>query len=243
LNNVLVVGERPEQARALAERLGLLGLETIPCARDWKLAVRSLTGHKISLILAEVDQSQESRDFFQLLRELTDLPIVAFGSKNDTDEVVWYLEHGATSHVARTTAQGVLAAKLAALLGANGHVMSQEVVRTGNLTIDIAAYSVTRDGVPVQLTPIEFRLLQVLAENAGAACSQGKLLETVWGPDFRDCAHYLRLYMGYLRQKLEVDPKRPRILLTQWGYGYRLATVSEEAVAVRSARFRTAAAG
>jgi two-component system KDP operon response regulator KdpE len=243
LNNVLVVGERPEQARALAERLGLLGLETIPCARDWKLAIRSLTGHKISLILVEVDQSLESRDFFQLLRELTDLSIVAFGSKSDTDEVVWYLEHGATSHVARTTAGGVLAAKLTSLLGANGHQTSAEIVRTGNITIDIASYSVTRDGLPVQLTPIEFRLLQVLAENAGAACSQAKLLETVWGADFKDCAHYLRLYMGYLRQKLEADPKRPRILLTQWGYGYRLANVNEEAVAVRSARFRTAAAG
>jgi two-component system, OmpR family, KDP operon response regulator KdpE len=243
VNIVLVVGERPEQARALAERLGILGLEAIPCARDWKLAVRSLTSQNIALILVAVDQSMESREFFQVLRELTDLPIVAFGSKNDTEEVVWYLEHGATSHVARTTAQGVLAAKLSALLGNNGQRKSSAVVTTGGVVIDVAAYSVTRNGRPVQLTPIEFRLLQVLAENAGAACSQQKLLETVWGPDFRDCAHYLRLYMGYLRHKLEADPKRPRILLTQWGYGYRLANVSEEAVAVRSARFRTAAAG
>jgi two-component system KDP operon response regulator KdpE len=107
--------------------------------------------------------------------------------------------------------------------------------------IDLDRYAVTRAGEPIALTPIEFRLLRVLAENAGKACSHEMLLDSVWGPDFRDCAHYLRLYVGYLRQKLEDDPKRPRILATEWGYGYRLVAPQEPAQAMpRRAAFRPA---
>ncbi len=74
----------------------------------------------------------------------------------------------------------------------------------------------------ISLTPLEFRLLKELATNKGRPCRHKDLLKTVWGEDFTNCSHYLRLYVGYLRQKLEDNPRRPRMLLTEWGYGYRL---------------------
>jgi len=233
VNIVLVVGERPEQASSLAERLGILGVEAIPSAREWKLAVRCLTSHKVSLILLDVGDDAASREFFEFVREVSDIPIVARGSVALAEQAVWYLNNGAVDYVSRAIPATVLVAKINSLLQAASAGANTGIVRLGELAIDLEHYSVTRSGKSVALTPIEFRLLRTLAENAGKACSHQVLLDRVWGQGFRDCSHYLRLYMGYLRQKLEVDPKRPKILLTEWGYGYRLVAEKHYAPALR----------
>jgi len=244
LNVVLVVGERPEQATILAERLGVLGLEAIPSAREWKLAVRCLTSHKVSLILLDVDGNRGSRRFFELLREVTEIPIVARGSISSPDDAIWYLDNGAADYIARTITPPVIVAKVKSFLRGAQPEAPAGLIRVGTLTIDLDRYSVTRSGEPIALTPLEFRLLRVLAENAGKVCSHQLLLDRVWGEDFLDCSHYLRLYVGYLRQKLEEDPKRPKILLTEWGYGYRLVAPSlPETKAVPRPAFRIAASG
>jgi two-component system KDP operon response regulator KdpE len=244
VNVVLVVGERPEQASALAERLGVLGLEAIPSAREWKLAVRCLTSHQVSLILLDVDKNRGSRRFFELLREVVDIPIIARGSVSAADEAIWYLDNGAADYVPRTIPPTVLLAKVRTFLRGLQPENAAGFIRLGDLMIDLDRYSVTRSGEPVALTPIEFRLLRVLAENAGKVCSHQMLLDRVWGEDFLDCSHYLRLYIGYLRQKLEEDPRRPKVVLTEWGYGYRLVEPhAPEPKKLRQAAFRVAASG
>ncbi|MDO8616799.1 MAG: winged helix-turn-helix domain-containing protein [Dehalococcoidia bacterium] len=225
----------------MAERLGILGVEAIPSAREWKLAVRCLTSHKVSLILLDVGDDAGSREFFELVREVTDIPIVARGSVALAEQAVWYLNNGAVDYVSRTIPSAVLVAKISSFLQAVTAGANTGYIRLGDLAIDLDHYSVTRSGQGVALTPIEFRLLRVLAENAGKACSHQVLLDRVWGSEFRDCSHYLRLYMGYLRQKLEDDPKRPKILLTEWGYGYRLVDAQkQDARALRRVSFRSA---
>jgi two-component system KDP operon response regulator KdpE len=244
VNVVLVIGERPEQASALAERLGVLGLEAIPSAREWKLAVRCLTSHQVSLILLDVDKSRGSRRFFDLLREVVDIPIIARGSVSSADEAIWYLDNGAADYIPRTIPPTVLLAKVKTFLRGSQAENAAGFIRLGDLMIDLDRYSVTRSGEPVALTPIEFRLLRVLAENAGKVCSHQVLLDRVWGEDFLDCSHYLRLYIGYLRQKLEEDPRRPKIVLTEWGYGYRLVEPQvPEPKKLPRAAFRVAASG
>ena len=244
MNVVLVVGERPEQASALAERLGVLGLEAIPSAREWKLAVRCLTTHKVSLILLDVDRNRGTRRFFELVREVTDTPIITRGSGSSADDAIWYLDNGAADYVPRTTPPTVLAAKIKSFLRGAQRETSNGLIRLGDLRIDLDHYSVARAGNSIALTPIEFRLLRALAENAGKVCSHQLLLDRVWGEDFLDCSHYLRLYIGYLRQKLEDDPRRPKIVLTEWGYGYRLvAPVPSEARTRPRAAFRIATSG
>jgi len=225
----------------MAERLGLLGFEAIPCARDWKLAVRCLTSHKTSLMLLDVEDNDASREFFSLVRELTDVPIIARGSVANSEQAIWYLNHGANDYVSRTMTPALLAAKVRLLLQDVATSAQAGCIRLGDLTIDVDRYRVSRAGQTIPLTPIEFRLLRVLAENAGKAISHKTLLERVWGREFRDCSHYLRLYMAYLRQKLEDDPKRPRFLLTEWGYGYRLVEAqAQQSAALRSSKLRQA---
>ncbi len=228
---VLVIGERPEQAKALAERLGLHGVEAIPCVRDWPLVRRSLAAHDISLITVDVDRSEASAKFFELLKEAVAVPLVALGNRNDPDQVIWHLDHGAADYIPRSTPDRVVGAKIMSLLRMMTGVLS---IRVGDLTIDIDRRVVSLAGVDISLTPIEFRLLGVLAENVGKACSRGMLLKAVWGDDFEDCSHYLRLYIGYLRQKIEPNPGSPRMIITEWGYGYRLVAPAREAM--RSAR-------
>lgn len=235
MESVLVIGERPEQAQALAESLGLLGVETIPCAREWKLAVRSLTSNAVCLVLLDVDVRSETTEFFRLLHDLTEVPIVVRGTTSNRDQLIWYLDNGAADYVSRITNPQVLAAKLQSLLRAVRPTRPVKgSIRVGSVLIDLDNYSVSKAGVSVALTPIEFRLLRVLAENIGRACSRNELLQQVWGEDFKDCAHYLRLYMAYLRTKLEDNPRHPKILLTEWGYGYRL--VEAEAGRMRGLR-------
>jgi two-component system KDP operon response regulator KdpE len=96
-------------------------------------------------------------------------------------------------------------------------------VRIGPVTIDLAARRVTRDGADVHLTPIEFDLLRVLAVHRGKLVTHRALLREVWGPGYGDETHYLRVHVAHIRRKLEDDPARPQIVLTEAGVGYRLA--------------------
>ena len=241
---VMVVGEGPERANALAERLGLLGVEAIPCARDWKLAERSLMAHDVSLILLDVDDSEDSLEFFEMLTDVCDIPVIARGVMANTDNVVAYLESGAADFVGRTTTAQVLAARIQSLLRSvqsNGSVPAP--IELGEVSIDLQNRTVTKGTEDVSLTPLEFRLLKELATNKGRPCRRKELLKSVWGEEFVNCSHYLRLYVGYLRQKLEDDPRRPRILLTEWGYGYRLIEPKADKRARSRASLRLASSG
>jgi len=221
MHRVLVVGERPEDAKALAFRLGLLGFEAAPSASDITLALRSLFAFKPDALILDIAASEEGRELFALLERVAPVPIFVLGDGRSR-ELVWFLEQGAADYLAKPVPVKLLCARLNAVLrriGENGH----GAIPLGDLVINLDRHQVLKGGHTVQLTPTEFRLLQALAENAGRACSHEMLLQRVWGEDYRHCAHYLRLYIGYLRQKLEDDPRSPRLLLTEWGIGYRLA--------------------
>jgi two-component system KDP operon response regulator KdpE len=217
-------------------------MDAIPSAREWKLAVRSLTSQRVDVVLLDIDPGAESRQLFEVMHELTDVPIVARASEPNGDEAVWYLDHGAADYLPRKMPAAVLAAKVSSLCKTVAAVAQRQQLTLGELQIDLEARSVRRSGRDVALTPLEFRLLATLAENAGKPLKRKVLLERVWGEDFGECAHYLRLYIGYLRQKLEEDPKRPRVILTEWGHGYKLAAnvpaltpTAEQARALRTA--------
>ena len=100
-------------------------------------------------------------------------------------------------------------------------------VRFGDVVVDIQNRRVTKGGVPVRLTPTEHRLLAVLVANAGKVMTTPQLLRNVWGPNQADHAHYLRIYMGHLRHKLEDNPAQPRYMITETGVGYRFQLPSE----------------
>jgi two-component system KDP operon response regulator KdpE len=115
-----------------------------------------------------------------------------------------------------------LLARLRALLRRSADAGGSALIDVGELQIDLADRLVTRAGEPVHLTPIEFDLLRVLAQHQGRLVTQRQLLREVWGPEYANETHYLRVHVAHIRAKLESDPSRPRYLITEPGVGYRL---------------------
>ena len=132
------------------------------------------------------------------------------------------LDAGADDFVTKPFGMDELLARLRAALRRAPGAVDEAVVVTDSFTVDLSAKSVTRNGQSVHLTRIEWGVLELLARNRGKLVSQRELLKGVWGPQHERETHYLRIYMGQLRQKLEDDPSHPRHLLTETGMGYRL---------------------
>lgn len=153
------------------------------------------------------------------------VPIIVLSARADEADKVAALDAGADDYLTKPFGTGELLARVRANLRRSRGAGSEEtesVFRFGEIEVDRAARVVRRANVEVHLTPTEYRLLSVLVANAGRVLTQRQLLREVWGPSHSEQSHYLRIYMGHLRQKLEADPAQPRHLLTETAVGYRL---------------------
>lgn len=159
------------------------------------------------------------------LRDWTAVPIVVLSARGQEEDKIAALDAGADDYVSKPFGIGELLARMRVALRHASRVSSQSTDATfvvGNLRLDLARRRVFVRDCEVHLTPIEYKLLAALVRHAGMVLTHGQLLKEVWGPPYADQAHYLRVYMAQLRRKLEVDPARPRYLLTEPGVGYRL---------------------
>jgi two-component system KDP operon response regulator KdpE len=140
----------------------------------------------------------------------------------DEREKVRALDAGADDYVTKPFGTEELLARLRAVLRRTGDDGAGPRVEVGELVVDIAKREVTRAGKQLHLTPIEFDLLRVLAQNVGRIVTQRQLLREVWGPAYESETHYLRVHFTHIRAKIEDDPSNPRYVLTEPGVGYRL---------------------
>jgi two-component system KDP operon response regulator KdpE len=163
-------------------------------------------------------------EVIQRLREWTELPIIVLSARGQEHDKVAALNGGADDYLTKPFGVDELLARVAVALRHVGRAVAIEepVVQIGPIRVDRVAHSVTVYGEEVHLTPIEYSLLQVLVRHAGKVVTHRQLLQEVWGAAYANATHYLRVYMGQLRQKLETEPARPRYLLTEPGIGYRL---------------------
>ncbi|RZL45458.1 MAG: two-component system response regulator KdpE [Variovorax sp.] len=161
------------------------------------------------------------------VRQWSSVPIVVLSARTEEAEKVAALDAGADDYLTKPFGTGELLARVRANLRRqramrNDADPAQQVFRFGNIEVDSTARVVRRAGVEVHLTPTEYRMLNVLVANAGRVMTQRQILNAVWGPAYVEQSHYLRIYMGHLRQKLEADPAQPVHLLTETAVGYRL---------------------
>jgi two-component system KDP operon response regulator KdpE len=171
-------------------------------------------------------------DVIRDVRSWSNVPIVVLSARADESDKISALDAGADDYLTKPFGVGELLARVRANLrrprsgvadsGAQAGSDGDAIFRFGAVEVDRRARLVRRDGVEVHLTPIEYRLLNVLLTNAGRVMTHRQILKDVWGPSHTDQSHYLRIYMGHLRQKLERDPAQPEHLLTETAVGYRL---------------------
>ncbi|AJJ61543.1 two-component system response regulator KdpE [Yersinia aldovae] len=160
--------------------------------------------------------------YIQDLRQWSAIPIIVLSARNSEEDKVAALDAGADDYLSKPFGISELLARVrVALRRHSGGSLESPRVDFSDISVDLINRQVTRAGVDLHLTPIEFRLLSALLANAGKVITQRQLLNQVWGPNYVEHSHYLRIYMGHLRQKLETDPTRPKHLLTETGVGYR----------------------
>ncbi|NDP40714.1 MAG: response regulator [Rhodoferax sp.] len=169
-------------------------------------------------------------DGVQLVREVRtrhSLPIIVVSARHQEAQKIQLLDAGADDYLTKPFSVGELLARIRVALRHRGTALAAAVTvhALDDLRIDLAARSVLRNGELLHLTPTEFKLLARLVRSAGRVVTHRQLLLDVWGPEFTEHTHYLRLYMAQLRAKIERDPAEPRHLLTETGVGYRLAAV------------------
>ena len=170
----------------------------------------------------------DGMDVIRDVRSWSGVPIVVLSARSDEADKIAALDAGADDYLSKPFGVGELMARVRATLrrpraASAAGTPDESLFCFGDVEVDRQARLVRRAGEEVHLTPIEYRLLLVLVANAGRVLTHRQLLREVWGPAHAEQSHYLRIYMGHLRQKLEADPSQPQYLLTETAVGYRLA--------------------
>jgi two-component system KDP operon response regulator KdpE len=179
------------------------------------------------LVLLDVGMPElDGFETLQLLREVSDVPVIMLTVRSDEDDIIRGLELGADDYITKPFRARELSSRIRTVLRRTRGPAPPEsaILRIDDyLSVDYNRREVIVEGKPIKLRPTEFRLLYHLIENAGWVVPHETLLAKVWGYEYREEVHYLRLYVTYLRQKIEPDPSEPRYILTERGVGYRFA--------------------
>lgn len=195
-------------------------------ALDERAALRLVSQSRPQVIVLDTETStMDSRGVVVAIRDLTTAPIIALSA--DPDGAVRVLDAGADDYLAKPFGIEELLARVRAAMRRAAPVRGDQrrgIVDAGTFTMDLDAKKVWRDGIEVHLSPTEWNVLEILVRNEGRLVTQRYLLTTIWGPDHYADTHYLRVYIGQLRRKLEPHPAQPRHLITEPNRGYRFHT-------------------
>ncbi|BDH46665.1 DNA-binding response regulator [Salmonella enterica subsp. enterica serovar Choleraesuis] len=220
--NVLIVEDETAIRRFVRSALEGEGMRVYE-AETLQRGLTDAATRKPDLII--LDLGLPDGDGLTLIRDLrswSSVPVVVLSARSEEQEKINALDAGADDYLSKPFGIGELLARVRATLRRH-HAAPQNAqsYQFGDISLDIVGRTVTRNGQLLHLTPTEFRLLVLLVTNHGKVLTQRQLLNEVWGPNAVEHSHYLRIYMGHLRQKLEQDPARPQHLMTETGVGYR----------------------
>jgi len=222
MTTILVVEDEPEIRRFLRSSLGAEGYKVVESENARRGAIDAGT-HKPDLAIVDLAlPDYDGKDLIRQIRAWSPMPIVVLSARNQERSKIDALDAGADDYITKPFGVGELLARVRAALRHAVRPPANQPLVLGDARIDMEKRRAWRGTAEAHLTPIEFRLLACLAKHLGMVVTQRQLLTEVWGPTHAEDTHYLRVYMKQLRDKLEVDPVRPKYLLTETGVGYRL---------------------
>lgn len=221
---ILVVDDELAIRRFLRTALGAQGYNIFEAATAAE-ALQEVTFHRPDVVILDLGlPDQDGTEVVRQLREWTRIPIIVLSVRDEDSAKVTALDAGADDYLTKPFSLGELMARIRVALRHAAQGMTgtgARVFSTGDLTVDLARRLVKRSGRMVQLTPIEYNLLQVLVTHAGKVVTHRQLIQEVWGIQ-EGKPHVLRVHISNLRNRLEADPSRPDYILTEPGVGYRL---------------------
>ena len=166
----------------------------------------------------------DGKDVVTRLREWSSVPIIVLTAREQEQEKIAALDKGADDYVTKPFSMGELLARMRVCLRRFCHSEEQKpVLSCGGISMDLLQHKVLMEGREVKLTPTEYELLKYMLKKAGKVLTHKQILKAVWGNDYDEDLHYIRIYMRQLRRKIEKDPAQPKYLLTEAGVGYRLS--------------------
>jgi DNA-binding response OmpR family regulator len=221
---ILVVDDEPRMRRFVRMNLDLEGYEVLE-AENGLVALQKVRDDMPDLVLLDVAMPEmDGFETLERLREVSAVPVIMLTVKNDEADRIRGLDLGADDYVTKPFSPRELLSRIRAVLRrvepAKGS-LQEPLVIDEDLQIDFPRRTVITRGEPIKLRPTEYRLLLHLVENAGWIVPQETLLSKVWGPEYRDDNQLLRLYITYLRKKIEPDPANPKYIMTERGVGYQ----------------------
>jgi two-component system KDP operon response regulator KdpE len=223
---VLIVEDEKEIRRFVRHALETAGIR-VHEAETLQRGLLEAGTRKPDLVILDLGLPDgDGRDFIRELRAWSTIPVIVLSARIEEADKVGALDAGADDYLTKPFGVGELLARVRAALRRHRRGVEDEspLVRFGEVMVDLANRRVTRGEEEVHLTQVEFRLLAMLLNHPGKVLTHRMLLREVWGPAYVEHSHYLRIYMGHLRRKLEADPARPRHLLTETGIGYRFVS-------------------
>jgi len=223
---IVVIEDDPQICRFLRTSLSAQGFQIIE-AGTGERGIVEIGTRKPELVILDLGlPGIDGVEVIRKVREWSAVPIIVLSARNQESNKIAALDAGADDYLTKPFGIGELLARIrvslrhAARLAGDG---IDTLFCVGDLQVDLSRRSAHVGVREIHLTPIEYRLLTVLIRHAGKVMTHRQLLLEVWGPAYVEHAHYVRIYMGQLRRKLETDPAQPRYLLTEAGVGYRLA--------------------
>ncbi|HLO99826.1 MAG TPA: response regulator [Fimbriimonas sp.] len=192
-------------------------------AEDGATGIRLAATESPDLILLDLGLPDiDGVDVTTRIREWSAVPIIILSARDDDMDKVKALDAGANDYLTKPFSVPELFARIRVALRGATPAPATAPIRVFDVTIDIAAHTVHKSGKEVHLTKTEFKFLTLLAKNLGRVLTHSQILREVWGPEYLEELHYLRVYSQQIRAKLEDDPAQPKILITETGIGYRL---------------------